>query len=237
MGFADIFSQLRKEPFLLTSISRSELVSLSRHGWLRNLATSQKPHKPLSVITNEQCLHSYVNLNFASSVSVMEIHCWYLLLILSPVYWLSGKDFEGNWVPAVVSCVSASDIFNSGNSLGQLKVMIQVKCIDQSFCCTDHCYFLKKIRESTNKTFVTIQQIDHKFHRCLLHKNEVILFHKVFKKHEWLELQRDIASPTSMDTFIPCSNVIESILPIFKMYSDLCKCQATTSPFFTTGNN
>ena len=51
MDFADIFSQWRKEPFF--SISRSELVSLSRYGWLKNLATSQKPHKTLSLMMNK----------------------------------------------------------------------------------------------------------------------------------------------------------------------------------------
>lgn len=114
MGFADIFSQWRNEPFLLTSISCPELVSLSRHRRLRNLATSQKPHKPLSLMINKQCLHNYVNLNFASlSISVMEINCWHLLLILSLIYWLGGRDFEEDSVPAVVICVSASEIFRS----------------------------------------------------------------------------------------------------------------------------
>lgn len=116
-GFADIFVMGEKRSLPLTSISCPELISLSRQGWLKNLATSQKPHKPLSFMINTQCLHSYVNFNFTSlSISVMEIHWWHLLLILSLVYWLDGKDIERDSVLAAASSVSASHAFCFGES-------------------------------------------------------------------------------------------------------------------------
>lgn len=156
----------------------------------------------------------------------MEIHCWHLLLFLSLVYWLDGKDFEGDSVPAVVSSVSASDIFHSGNSLGQLKGMFQMNCIGQSFCCIDHFYFLKKSGNPQTKHLLQYSKLTACFTGVCFIKMKWCFFTKYLKNK--LEMQRDPASPTSMETFIPYSNVVQSILPIFKMYSDLCKCQATT---------
>lgn len=80
---------------------------------------------------------------------VMEIHCWHLLLTLSLVYWLDGKDFEGHWISAVVSCVSASDFFCS-NSL------VQLKGISDELHCSVYLFskpflFLKKPQEIHNQ--------------------------------------------------------------------------------------
>jgi len=69
-----------------------------------------------------------------------------------------------------------------------------------------------------------------------------VFFYEVFKAHQNRNSHepRNAKGPypdsfSSVDTFNPCSDVIQSILPIFKMYSDLCKYQATTSLFFSTG--
>lgn len=116
--------------------------------WMIKKFNPQKPHKLLLSLITKQCLHIYVNLNFASLsfFCEMEIHCWHLLLNLSPVYWLDGKDFEGHWISAVASCVSASDFF-CNNSL------VQLKGISNELHCSVYLFykpflFLKKTQET-----------------------------------------------------------------------------------------
>lgn len=116
--------------------------------WMIKKFSPQKPHKLLLSLITKQCLHIYVNLNFASLsfFCEMEIHCWYLLLNLSPVYWLDGKDFEAYRVSAVVSRVSASDFF-CNNSL------VQLKSISNELHCSVYLFykpflFLKKTQET-----------------------------------------------------------------------------------------
>lgn len=116
--------------------------------WMTKKFSPQNPHKLLLSLITTQCLYNYVNLNFASLsfFCEMEIHCWHLLLILSLVYWLDGKSFEGHWVSVVVSCVSTSD-FSCGNSL------VQLKGISNELHCSVHLFykpflFLKKTQET-----------------------------------------------------------------------------------------